>query len=84
MTEELKLARKLQRNLRAIGLRSTIEVKHDMTVVSGADRRGEPFAIRIGRPTDIDGVNDFAEKCDKLRMNPRKNGDFILLRPLDA
>ena len=36
MTDEMKIARRVQKNLRRIGVASTIEVKGDMTLVSGS------------------------------------------------
>ncbi len=85
MTDEMmKIARRVQKNLRCSGIASTIEVKDDMISVSGKDRKGEPFAVRIGRRTDMDGVAAFADACDRLRTHPRKPGDLILVRQSDA
>jgi hypothetical protein len=86
MTDEMKIARRVQRSFRRIGIASTIEVKHDMTVVSGKDRKGKPFHVRIGHSAcaGMDELDAFADRCDAIRIHPRKPGDLILVRPSDA
>ena len=84
MTDEMKIARRVQKSLRRSGIASEITMKDDMTVVSGKDRKGEPFAVRIGWRTDMDGVGAFADACHRLRTHPRKLGDLILVRQSDA
>ncbi len=84
MTDEMKIARRVQKNLRRIGVASTIEVKDDMTVVSGKDRNGKPLNVRIGHCADMNELDAFADSCDAIRTHPRKPGDFILVRPSDA
>jgi hypothetical protein len=79
MTDKLKVARRIRKNLRRIGVASAITVKDDMIVVSGKDREGELFAVRIGRCADMDGVDAFAAACDRLRTYPRQPGDLILV-----
>jgi hypothetical protein len=54
-----------------------------MIVISGKDHKGEPFAVRIGRCADMDGVDAFAEACDRLRTYPRKLGDLIVVPQSD-
>ena len=84
MTDEMKIARRVQKNLRRSGIASEITMKDDMTVVSGKYRKGEPFAIRLRRCADMDELDAFADECDELRTNPRKSGDLILVRQSDA
>jgi len=40
-------ARAVQKNLRVIGINSTLTVLDDMIMVSGINRKGEPFNIRL-------------------------------------
>jgi hypothetical protein len=84
MTDEMKIARRVQKNLRRSGIASEITMKDDMTLVSGKDRKGEPFAIRLRRCAGMDELDAFADECDELRTNPRKSGDLILVRQSDA
>ena len=77
----MKIARRVQKNLRRSGIASTIEVKDDMTLVSGTSRDGEPFAIRLRHVMDMDELEAFADECDQLRTHSREPGDFILARP---
>jgi hypothetical protein len=82
MTDEMKIARRVQKNLRLIGIASEITMKDDMTVVCGTDRRGEPFACAAA-PTWMSWIA-FADECDELRTNPHKSGDLILVCQSDA
>ena len=86
MTDEMKIARRIQASLRRIGVASTIEAKDNMVSVSGKDRKGKPFHVRIGHCAcaDMDELDAFADRCDAIRIYPRKLGDFILVRPSDA
>jgi hypothetical protein len=72
MTDELKIARRVRKSLRRIGIASTISVKGDVTMISGKDRSGKPFNVRIGRCADnMDKLDAF----DRLRTFPREPGD---------
>ena len=50
--------------------RATITMKDDMTSVSGKDRKGEPFAVRLGRCADMDELDAFADECDRAANEP--------------
>jgi hypothetical protein len=78
--EEIKIARRVQKNLRRIGVASTIEATDDMITVSGKDSNGKPFAVRIGRRIDnAEELDAFADECDRLRTHPRQPNDLILV-----
>ena len=66
MTEEMKMARQVQKNLRRIGVNSNIVVKDDMTVVHGRDGNGKPFAVRLHSCADADELGAFVDECDAI------------------
>jgi hypothetical protein len=78
--EVSRIARKVQSDLRAIGVRSTIATKDGLPTVSGTDTKGKPFAVRLRHCADMDEVGGFVEECDAVRVHKRKPGDFILVR----
>jgi hypothetical protein len=49
--DEMKIARRIQQNLRRIGVASAIEVRDNAIVVSGLQKDGKPFSIRLRQPS---------------------------------